>query len=543
MAMCELSIGFAANRLPGAINGMMQQRVLFRSFLLPSGTKAAAVSFVVQMARFALSLGVWNGNRPLARCAHGLPPFAIVVAVTGALLEAAGGLVTLTCAANLVAALAVIAFSRPFSRQHESIPLGGDTAILPFISVHVATHDEPPKMVIETLRALARLDYPSFEIIVIDNNTPDPAIWEPVARYAGTLGQRVRYVHRMGVKGAKAGALNIALELTDPRATHIAVVDADYQVAPDFLLRGAAALGPDVQFVQFPQSYRSAAGADAVIAELSDYFHTFPNAANRAQATLLTGTLSIIAIDALRLVGGWPTGSITEDAELGVRLWSSEAKGLFVAERVGHGLLPLDLAGLRLQRQRWVRGNVQTLLSAGHALRTGRAGAIDVIAQLTAWTGFLAVPLCVLILAAGVRASGSGGLPWLALAEALAVATLLAVLCAHLVRALVRQRPASIAVTMALLWTSSFAWLSVLTGRPLKFRRTPKSAAGSAGPALSVDSIAGILALAAGGVFALDGALLTAAALALSASGLATAPVVDSWLRNAAKDTYSSCAA
>ena len=38
-------------------------------------------------------------------------------------------------------------------------------------------------MVIQTLDSLAALDYPDFEVIVIDNNTRDPAVWRPVEDY------------------------------------------------------------------------------------------------------------------------------------------------------------------------------------------------------------------------------------------------------------------------------------------------------------------------------------------------------------------------
>ena len=46
-------------------------------------------------------------------------------------------------------------------------------------------------MVIETLDALARLDYDNFEVIVLDNNTKDPAVWRPVEAHCATLGPAV----------------------------------------------------------------------------------------------------------------------------------------------------------------------------------------------------------------------------------------------------------------------------------------------------------------------------------------------------------------
>jgi cellulose synthase/poly-beta-1,6-N-acetylglucosamine synthase-like glycosyltransferase len=37
---------------------------------------------------------------------------------------------------------------------------------LPMVSLHVPAHNEPPDMVIETLRSLLRLDYPRYEVIL-----------------------------------------------------------------------------------------------------------------------------------------------------------------------------------------------------------------------------------------------------------------------------------------------------------------------------------------------------------------------------------------
>ena len=43
--------------------------------------------------------------------------------------------------------------------------------------------------------ALAALDYPEFEVLVVDNNTRDPALWEPVAEHCARLGSRFRFFH------------------------------------------------------------------------------------------------------------------------------------------------------------------------------------------------------------------------------------------------------------------------------------------------------------------------------------------------------------
>ena len=38
-------------------------------------------------------------------------------------------------------------------------------------------------MVMQTLNCLSKLDYPNFEVIVLDNNTSDESLWRPVAAH------------------------------------------------------------------------------------------------------------------------------------------------------------------------------------------------------------------------------------------------------------------------------------------------------------------------------------------------------------------------
>ena len=57
---------------------------------------------------------------------------------------------------------------------------------LPMVSLHVPAHNEPPDMVIETLRSLLRLDYPRYEVILIDDNTDDEDLWRPVEAWCAT---------------------------------------------------------------------------------------------------------------------------------------------------------------------------------------------------------------------------------------------------------------------------------------------------------------------------------------------------------------------
>ena len=127
----------------------------------------------------------------------------------------------------------------------------------PKVSLHIPCYAEPPEIVIETLNALAQLDYPFFEVIVLDNNTKEHHLWKPVAEHCTKLGERFHFVHVDHLKGAKAGALNLALQLTAPDADIIGVIDADFMTQPNFLEKLVGFFDdPQIGFIQTCQDYR-----------------------------------------------------------------------------------------------------------------------------------------------------------------------------------------------------------------------------------------------------------------------------------------------
>ena len=164
----------------------------------------------------------------------------------------------------------------------------------PRVSIHVPTHAEPPAVVISTLDALAALDYPDFEVLLIDNNTADPALWEPLREHCLKLGPRFRFLHVEGISGAKAGALNWAAPHTDPGAELIGVVDADYHVSPDWLTKTVGHFAePRVGFVQAPHAYRDHEGSRFrrwANWEYTVFFTTGMVALNEHNAGLTVGT-------------------------------------------------------------------------------------------------------------------------------------------------------------------------------------------------------------------------------------------------------------
>ncbi|HUO91983.1 MAG TPA: glycosyltransferase [Rhizomicrobium sp.] len=246
----------------------------------------------------------------------------------------------------------------------------------PRVSIHVPCYNEPPEMVMATLDALARIDYDNYEVIVLDNNTPDPEVWRPVEAHCATLGPRFRFFHLDNLKGFKAGALNEALDRTDKDAVYVAVIDSDYQVEPYWLRRTLPYFAsPKVAVVQGPQDYRD--GDEnffkaMCFEEYRGFFHIGMVERNEYDAIIQHGTMTIVRRDALEEVGRWSTWCITEDTELGLKLFEAGYSAAYIPESMGRGLTPDTLHAFVTQRYRWVYGAMQIVKRHAGAFLLGR---------------------------------------------------------------------------------------------------------------------------------------------------------------------------
>ena len=242
----------------------------------------------------------------------------------------------------------------------------------PKVSIHVPAHNEPPAMLKATLDALARLRYPSFEVLVIDNNTRDPNVWQPVQAHCEALGARFRFFHLDALAGFKAGALNFALRVTAPDASVIAVIDSDYQVEPQWLEDLVPAFANErTAIVQAPQDYRDEQASffkAMCYAEYRGFFHIGMVTRNERNAIIQHGTMTLVRRAALEAVGGWAEWCITEDAELGLRLFEQGFEAFYLPRSYGRGVMPDRFIDYKRQRFRWAYGAMQILRAHAKAL-------------------------------------------------------------------------------------------------------------------------------------------------------------------------------
>lgn len=252
----------------------------------------------------------------------------------------------------------------------------------PKVSIHVPCYNEPPHMVKQTLDALAALDYPNFEVLVIDNNTKDDAVWKPIEAYCQTLGKRFRFFHLPNWPGYKAGALNFALTETASDAAVVGVIDSDYIVSPNWLSATVPYFDKaEVAFVQAPQDYRDEnenAFKRMCYWEYAGFFHIGMVQRNERNAIIQHGTMTLIRRATLEKVGGWAEWCICEDAELGLRLFEHGYEAVYMDASLGRGLMPDNFTAYKTQRFRWAYGAAQILkrhwrnLAEGDTLTRGQ---------------------------------------------------------------------------------------------------------------------------------------------------------------------------
>src|SRR5580700_10968114 len=347
-----------------------------------------------------------------------LGPLSTVGGVLLWLLEIFAAVLSCAYLWELCDALGTAHWRRRITRRTRlSVPDGE----LPMVSLHVPAHNEPPDMVMETLRSLLRLDYPRYEIIVIDDNTDDEDLWRPVEAWCQR--HRVKFAHLADWPGYKSGALNYALRrMTSPDAEVIGIVDSDYQVQPGWLRRCAPAFAdPWTGFVQSPQDYRDWRQARyyrRLYYSYNYFFAVSQPSRNEHDGAIFAGTMGLIRRVALDELGGWDEWCITEDAELSLRLLRAGWHGLHVDESFGRGIMPLTFEALKGQRYRWCFGGIQILRMHWRSMipgRPNRANHLDAgqrwsyLAGALQWYGDLLGLLFLIFLLAGAFNLATGG--------------------------------------------------------------------------------------------------------------------------------------
>ena len=219
-----------------------------------------------------------------------------------------------------------------------------------------------------------------LEVQVLDDSDDDTP--EIVARCVDgwrRAGVAISHVRRASRDGYKAGALAHGLTLSG--ADFVAVFDADFVPAPDFLRRMLPALAdPGVAFVQARWGHLNEDfSLLTYLQSLMTDFHFLVEQAvrpRRGYPTNFAGSAGVWRRAAIDDAGGWSGATLTEDLDLSYRAQLRGWRAVYLEDVVVPQELPVSANAYRAQQSRWATGSFQTAARLVPALLRSRLGPV-----------------------------------------------------------------------------------------------------------------------------------------------------------------------
>ncbi len=279
------------------------------------------------------------------------------------------------------------------ARKELKNPKHHDESYKPFVSVMIPAHNEE-SVITKTIETVFKLDYPNYEVIVIDDRSTDNTslvIKELERRYSGRLKVLIREKNAFPGKSA---VLNDALKLASGEA--ILVFDADAEMSTDFLTKLVYELQPkDVGAVQARKVIKN---KDTNILTkcqnnemtMDTHFQITRDAVKGAVE--LRGNGELIKREALEDIGGWNNYTITDDLDMSTRLHIKGWDVRFCYDAIVYEEGIMYLIPLYRQRRRWLEGTIRRYLEYFGDILTSKKMSLRVRLDMIAYISEFIMP-------------------------------------------------------------------------------------------------------------------------------------------------------
>ena len=299
-----------------------------------------------------------------------------------------------------------------------------ESALTPPVSVLVPAYNEEPGIV-ENVRALLSIDYPSHEIIVINDGSTDQTLMRLIDAFAL---QPFSLIYRSAIKtspvkgfyanskipnlmiidkdnSGKADSLNVGINMA--HNPYFCCVDADTVLEKDALLRlirpvieskeivvacggilrianGCTIRGGHIYKIALPSGILSNL---QIVEYLRAFLFGRASWSTFNSLMVIAGAFSLFHKKSVLGVGGYRLDTVSEDMELVVRLHrimrdkKIPYRIVFVSDPIGWTEVPTDFSMLRRQRMRWHRGLAESLFMNIKMLLNPRYGRIGLLSM------------------------------------------------------------------------------------------------------------------------------------------------------------------
>jgi biofilm PGA synthesis N-glycosyltransferase PgaC len=231
---------------------------------------------------------------------------------------------------------------------------------LPPVSILIPAYNEG-KVLADALRSLNQLDYPQYEVVVVDDGSSDETL-SVAADWEGHRGPGVFRAVTQSNRG-KAAALNAGIKASSH--PFVLCMDADSRLEPQALAVAVHHMSdPSVGAVAGNVKVRNRTTLLAGLQAL-EYIEGL-NLPRRAQGfvaavNIVPGPVGLFRREALEEVGDYDTDTFAEDADLTLKMMAAGWKVVYEDQAVAWTDAPDRWIDLAQQRYRWTRGILQTL--------------------------------------------------------------------------------------------------------------------------------------------------------------------------------------
>ena len=266
------------------------------------------------------------------------------------------------CACMVIYGLYSIAATKYQKRKLKKCPVVVNENYKPFVSIMIPAHNEE-SVIINTVENILSIDYPNFEIIVIDDRSTDNTA-TVIKELADKHENVIAMVRLPDAFPGKSAVLNDALKVAKGEA--ILVFDADATVEPDFLTKLIPHLEPsDVGAVQARKVIRNKDVNILTRCQNNEYTMDTQLQIGRDAikgAVELRGNGELIKRSALEDIGGWNNETITDDLDMSTRLHIKGWDIRFCSDACVYEEGIVYLLPLFRQRRRWLEGTIRRYL-------------------------------------------------------------------------------------------------------------------------------------------------------------------------------------
>lgn len=287
------------------------------------------------------------------------------------------GIAALTIMSVLYVLLAIIGHRR--QQKTQWAPLDADTC--PLVSIVLPVFNEQP-VILRTLEALKASDYPSLEVIAVDDGSTDDTL--AIMRGFARDWPQLRVLTQPN--GGKSAASNLGI--LSARGEIIVTLDGDTLLEPQTVRMLAR------HFTDTPEGRKVGAVAGHVkvgnrknLLTAWQSLEYISGICVTRMAEGLVGAISIVPgacaawrAEAIREAGGYSHDTLAEDADLTLTIQRLGYRLVQENRAVAWTEAPMTVKGLAKQRLRWTYGNIQALYKHRSMILRPKFGVLGMVA-------------------------------------------------------------------------------------------------------------------------------------------------------------------